>query len=462
MNVFVKKIIRVIPSLFFSFTVFAQVPPPPELISKNNNELNAKFTNWVTKLQIYENTRGTGGTYALGIGSLGSVQPSSEMYIESVNAAYKQALLGAYVSLANKLSEDGLNVSTDMGVDSRSSRGNAIDIQAKRDCEADAKEAYRISQVNLAKEKENKDSFINLLKNKLKSDEQLAKEEIELETPQVDFIHECRYEGETYSQNSTTTSFITDVLSGAGVYASALHNGQLAVVVKRSPTSSAVASTLLNQTMPNVINSNALGEVSDRIDLEFSRQTEVPQGLVGTRLMKLSNGEWALYAFGASQISVDDSFMSGLSSLQDSQVASTRALAELTRFSEFTINFDSLLKELRDVRETKVVSVNMTTGKTRVSTEKDQLLGRILETSFNSQSTLDLKGAELVAMELKEISNASIYIAAYAWSPSIMALNQGARNTQDDAAERAKNTVAPTDNQETSKSSKIIISDENW
>ena len=43
-----------------------------------------------------------------------------------------------------------------------------------------------------------------------------------------------------------------------------------------------------------------------------------------------------------------------------------------------------------------------------------------------------------------------------------MALNQGARNTQDDAAERAKNTVAPTDNQETSKSSKIIISDENW
>jgi hypothetical protein len=159
---------------------------------------------------------------------------------------------------------------------------------------------------------------------------------------------------------------------------------------------------------------------------------------------------------------VDDSFMSGLSSLQDSQVASTRALAELTRFSEFTINFDSLLKELRDVRETKVVSVNMTTGKTRVSTEKDQMLGRILETSFNSQSTLDLKGAELVAMELKEVSNASIYIAAYAWSPSIMALNQGARNTQDDAAERAKNTVAPTDNQETSKSSKIIISDENW
>jgi hypothetical protein len=444
----------IVTAMFFSGASIA-LPQPPEM--NQNDNLAAKFAAWTIQLQIDADSRNTNGTYALGIGALGGVGPESSIYIETVNAAYQQAISEAYIQLAAKLSDDGLIVDTELNVNNKSQTGNALEQKFKRSCETEAKKAYELHKINLVKAEEEKDSFVNLIKNKLKSEEELAKTIEKNELPEKDYIHKCEYEGQQFSQNSTTATVLSDVLSGAGVFASAIHNDQLAGIIKRSPVSAAAASNLLNQNLPANVNDNALAEISEKVKLELKRQFDIPQGLVGTRLTKLTNGEWAIYAYGASQSDRSDTFMPGLSDIQDTQVAQTRALSELARFSEFSVDFDSALQELRDVKEKKIVTVNVTKNKTKITTKKDALIGRIMERSFSSKSTLQLKGAQSVMLENKTVSGTSMYIAAIAWSPSIMAKNQGARNTQDSAVIEKKLSV----NTEKNKS-KIIVVDEDW
>jgi hypothetical protein len=445
----------ILTSMFFSGASIA-LPQPPEI--KQNDNLSAKFSAWTVQLQIDADSRNTNGAYALGIGALGGVGPESSVYIDTVNAAYQQALSEAYIQLATNLSDDGLNVATELNIDQKSQTGNALEQKFKRNCETEAKKVYELHQINLARAEEDKNSFINLIKNKLKSEEELAKEASTTnEIPEKDFIHKCEYEGQEFSQNSTTEEVLADILSGAGVFASAIHNDQLAVIVKRSPNSAAAASSLLNQTLPANVNDNALKEISEKVKLELSRQPDIPQGLVGTRLTKLSNGEWAIYAYGASQSDRSDTFMSGLSDIQDTQVAQTRALAELARFSEFTVDFGSILQELRDVKETKIVTVNLTKGTTRLTTKKDALIGRIMDRSFSSQSSLKLKGSQNVMLANKTVDGTSMYIAAFAWSPSLMSKKQDIRSAQDSAVINKKTTA----NTEKNKS-KIIVVGEDW
>jgi hypothetical protein len=449
------RILKVIlATIFFPGSLIA-MPQPPEMNPDDN--LAVKFSAWTINLQIDADSRNTNGSYAYGIGSLGGVGPESSTYIDTVNAAYQHALSEAYIQLAIKLSDDGLSVDTELNVNSRSGNGNALEQKFKRDCKAEGTKAFDLHKRKLAKAEEDKNSFVNLIKNKLKSEEELAKESMMKEIPEEDFIHKCEYEGQEFTQDSTTATSLSDILSGAGVFASAIHNDQLAVIIKRTPNSAAAASSLLNQTLPTNINDKALSEISDKVKQELSRQPDVPQGLVGTRLTKLTNGEWAIYAYGASQSERSDTFMSGLSDIQDTQVAQTRALSELARFAEFTVDFGSILQELRDIKETKIVTVNVTKDRTKITTKKDALIGRIMERSFSTQSSLQLKGSQNVMLESKTVGGTSMYIAAIAWSPSIMAKNQEVRNMQDSAVFNSKTNL----NTEKIKS-KIIVSDEDW
>lgn len=443
------------------------IPKPPSAPNLGpNDDVISSFNLWANKLQRFFNKNGKKYTVVASFGALGDADPSSSMYIEAVNMAYRQALVAGYKAIAVKISEDGLLNETTSTIDQRSNRGNAIDGQLKEKCRSEAKVKFEEYQFALQKKANDENSFFSLLSNKLKDEETLAREKSAREVPPVDFVHTCEYEGQKFQQTETQNESISEVLSGGRVWASAISNGQLAIILMRSNETAAVASSLKNQVPPSNVNINALDELSLKIQNDLKLNPEIPQGLVGTRLKKLSNGEWAIYSFGASQTTQSsDDFMSGLGGITDSDQATSNSLSELTRFSELNIDFSKFVSSIRDVKQTKLVEVNVTKDRVKMSTRQDQIVGSIIESSFSTSSELNLVGAEQIYLQKHDVNGVSFYLSAYAWSPSIMAVNLGIGKSQANAAENAltTNSTSDLDDADTSDSNNIIIvDDEDW
>ena len=132
------------------------------------------------------------------------------------------------------------------------------------------------------------------------------------------------------------------MLTGGRVWASVLHNSQIGLVLVRSGDTAEVASVLENQMLPAIPLSSASREVKERIKKEMEAYPGIPMGVIGTRMMKLSNGEWALYSFGAAQMGAGggQDTMSRRKNTASSSKASSEALAELSRFSGMKVNWD--------------------------------------------------------------------------------------------------------------------------
>jgi len=452
--------------LLLSANTYSQERPPgpPEL--EANDDVMSEFSLWANQLQRFFNQQGKNYTVVSAVGTLGNTDPSSAMYIESVNMAYRQAMISGYKEIAVKTAENGLNSSTESSIDIRSSRGNAMDGKYKEQCREEAKVRYALYLKDVKEQEEDAGSIFSLLANKLKDDETLAKQKNEAEKPQADFVHTCEYEGAKFEQTEEQIQSISDILSGGRVWASVIHNNQLGIILMRSSETAAVASVLKNQVSPASVNANALDELSKQVIKDLNKYPDFPQSLVGTRMKRLSNGEWAIYGYGATQTTVSsDDFMAGLGAINDADQATANSLAELTRFSELNIDFSRLATSVRDVKQTKVVEVNMSKDTVRLTTRQDNIVGSIVDTSFNASSQLNLVGAEQIYLDKKTVDGMSFYLSAYAWSPSIMGMNQGIRRSQNSAAEQAafsQGITAPDKDKGANKKSRIVINDEDW
>jgi len=442
----------------------AKLPAAPNI--GPDDDVRSEFVMWANKLQRFFNSQGKNYTVVAATGALGNVDPSSSMYIEAVNMAYRQALVSGYKDIAVKISEDGLNLETTSTIDQRRSSGNAVDGQLKEKCRSEAKVKFQEHQAALQKKLDDESSFFGLLTNKLKDEETLSREKAQRDLPAEDFVHTCEYEGAKFAQTESQNQSISKVLSGGRVWASTISNNQLAIILMRSNDTAAVASSLKNQVSPSKVNINALEEISLKVENDLNRNPKIPQGVVGTRLKKLSNGEWAIYAFGASQTTQSsDDFMAGLGSITDSDQASSNSLSELTRFSELNIDFSRFASSVSDVTETKRIEVNLTKDRVNVKTSRDRIVGSIIESSFSTSSELNLVGAEQIYLKKHNINGMSFYLSAYAWSPSIMALNLGIGASHENAAESALtiNSASDLDVEDDSGSNNIIImDDEDW
>ena len=429
-------------------SAFAQERPPVLPALGPGEDLSTAMSNYAFDLQMFFDMQGANYSVATGIRPVTQRGQGSKVAIIDLQLAYKSALLQAYSDLASQLDPDGVDITTTDTVNGQMSEGDALKDSLIAQCKDDASVAHdkhkRKIERKQAKRLEEESSLSSQFFNAIKSDEVLEAERAERERvispPQEpDFIFTCEAPGDTYVQASTVQESISDSLSGGRIWASYLHEGQLAVVLVRSGDTAEVAAVLKNQMAPANPNTAALREVSERIHKEMDAYPGMPMGIVGTRMMRLSNGEWALYAFGAAQEEKKPtSSMGALKKSMSGNKANTQALAELSRFSGLMINKDIATTQIKTDGKSFVIEVNVTRDTHKFTTKQDPSLGEVINFSFSGKSDLQLVGAQAVFNQLFETNDGMSYrLQAVAWSPSIMAGNLQKRASQDAQAENA-------------------------
>jgi len=453
----------------FSIVVQAETAKPPVINEvKVGQDLNSELSSYATKLKNFFRSEGANYSVAYGIGVMSVTNKSDSMYMQSVTDAYKQALIDAYIKLAIQNNPNGLDVITDDNGGLSAQKGNAFKSKVIKECREEA----LLAQSRKAKEDEEKaaekESMWNALKERIRYGEQEKEANLKTETVQQDFIHICHKDGPSFSQASFRSESLEDVLSGGRVWASVLHGQQLGLVLLRSPDTSAIASVLKNQRKPSSINRAALNEVTEAIENEISDYgATIPYGVVGTRMKKLSNGEWSIYSYGAYQtLSEGGDFMSAVMMSSDASSAAEEARAELSRFSQLSLSKTSSNENIRAVEQSYKVEVNLTKDTSKVSLNEKTTMGAIINRVWSAQSDLQLVGSEEIFTRSFSDGPLKYYLSVVAWSPSIMAMNMGDRSLQEAAADAAlrnpTSSKSTQSDQVTNGSSKVLIPNQDW
>ena len=446
-------------------------PPAPKL--DESSDINQEFSEWRSDLQGFfdENAQDKNYTVAYGVGQLDSDDPASSRYIGSVTDAYKMALIQAYVNLSIQINPNGLNITTSDTQTLRLAEGDALRDAHIARCRNGAHAAYqkhlRKLEKDLEEDEAEKNSLLGSLAARLRNEEPEQPGSKEQQSPE-DFVHTCHYEGESFSQTSSQNEQLEDVLSGGRVWATVLHKGSLGLILLRSSETAAMASTLKNQVPPSTVNRNAFGEIKQNINEELSNFEGIPHGIVGTRMMRLSNGEWAIYAYGAAQTirsSGGQGFMANIRRGAKAGNSLQQARAELSRYSSLVINYGSGLDEIREVKQRWRIDCNVTRDECKRRMDEEQTFGEIVTRSFTARSDLKLVGSEEVFTTSIQDGPLTYYLAVQAWSPSLMAKNMGARSGQEAAAEnaaRGANSNRSGRDAGAKSESEVIILNEDW
>lgn len=413
-------------------------PTIPDLNESSN--LVSEFSTWRTDLQAFFDGQSADYAVSYGIGNLDTTDKSSSRYIDSVMAAYKQALIDAYVRISQQLNPDGINIGTGDETDTNVAKGDLFRDSEVDRCRVEANDAYQEHQRKVLEKQEERDSLLGVIKARVRGDEPRNNSEgAEQETKPANFIHSCFVDGPSFTQTGIETAQIEDVLSGGRIWATVVHKDKLGLILVRSSETAEVASVLKNQLEPASVNTKALPELRERINAELAQYEGIPQGVVGTRMVRLSNREWAIYAYGAAQTlgKSGGGFMESVIESEDMLNAQQEALSELSRFSGLAIDFERIKKEVRQVKQRWRIDCNVTKDTCDRKMDEESTFGAVLNTSFSARSDLRLVGSEPIFT--KEFADGPLkyYLAVQAWSPSIMAKNMNNRKTQDTAAEDA-------------------------
>jgi hypothetical protein len=199
-----------------------------------------------------------------------------------------------------------------------------------------------------------------------------------------------------------------------------------------------MARTLRLQNNPSRILNSAREEVRNRVKskLDNLQAGDIP---AGTRMMRLSNNEWAIYAFGATQVTTANSgsFMGSVQQNSDRQQSISSAQAELSRFSSLSIGFTEQSDQIASIRATYRIEYNVTQDSfSQPQMEVTEAFGNIVNSVFSARSSLNLKGSRIVDTRLVPGNEMDYYLSVVAWSPSIMASQLDDRSIQDSTTGR--------------------------
>jgi hypothetical protein len=464
-------------SILSSFLIFPraglsndEVPPSiPDL--ESNTDLASAFSNWSEDLQSFFSKKGRGYTVVYGIGALDTTDRGSSRYIESIQAAYKQALMDAYTRLSTATNPGGISIATSDKSNLSRSTGNAMPDRIDTECRQEAQKAYQAHLLKEKKDRERRESLLGSIAARIRGEKPPA--ESNQAEPKPDFIHTCLRPGPTFEQVSKQNQQLTDILSGGRIWASVVHNNQLGIILMRSPDSSEVAKVLRNQLAPARIHASAADEVRSRVREELRQfDGKATFGNVGTRMMKLSNGEWAIYSFGASQVVSTGSggFMAAVTQDSNRQQSIAEAQSELARFSSLSLTFNNQSEEVRSVRTTYRLEYNVTKDTVNQKVDEKETFGAIINTLYSSKSSLTLRGSRDVSTQLLKADGLDYYLSVVAWSPSIMASQLADRSRQDSAGDEAARSGryqvpgvdrSPKDSS-SSGPSRIILPKQDW
>ena len=469
------KLFKVLAFVFtasISSVNFANDSIPPSIPDLNEgSDLATEFSNWSMDLQSFFSNRSKGITVVYGIGAMDTVDKNSSRYVESINAAYKQALLNAYLNLASATNPSGLDVQSSDSISNSSSSGDALLDAITEECKLEASKAYDIYLQEVKNEKIAKESLSGSIASRIRGEVPSTNEESNVTEP--DFIYSCSKEGPSFEQYSSQTQTISDVLSGGRVWASVLHKNQLGIILMRTPDSSEIAKVLQSQLEPAKVLKTAFDEVKNRVDDELSiYENNIPYGMVGTRMMRLSNSEWALYAFGASQVASSASssvFMNSISQDTSRQQSIAEAQTELARFSSLSLDYSNQSKDIRNIKVVYSIEVNTTQNTFTRKIDQEQTFGKIIEKSYSASSQLTLRGSSTLKTKLIKDDSLDYYLSIVAWSPSIMASQLSDRAVQESSGSEAirsgrynSEKTSETSEDTSSQKSKIIIPSQDW
>lgn len=453
--------------LSLSGSVLANGPPnPPSLEGRSLENVLDQYSN---DLQEFYLDNGRRATVTSGVAYLKVSDRNSSEYLNAIDLAYKSALTGAYARMATRLSRSGTQAETNDEITQRGTSENVARQMALTQCLDEAETAFarhqRQSEASERAKEQEKDSLLGLVKERLKTEERRAQDEQILaeqaqEVPE-DFVYECEIPGDIDMMVSGSEQSVTDILSGGRVWASFLHDNQVGVVLVKTDDSSELAYILENQIAPSQVLGTARQEVRERIMQELEMQPGIPEGIVGTRMMRLSNNEWAVYAFGAGQINQSSSGMQGLANDMARSAAEQRATAELSRFSGLMIDSTQAMQQIDLTEQKYIVEVNVTRGTHRVTKDETSMIGQMISRSQSTSSNINLLGAEPIMSRKIESDDVSFYLSSIAWSPSIMAINTGDRAAFDNAGPDAAMGKS-ADGEEAPKDSKVRILNRDW
>jgi hypothetical protein len=359
-----------------------------------------------------EELNAAGRNYVLGYGlSAINGQPGTETYVTAISMAYQQALINAYVHLAQKIGAD--KIATETSANNITSTGNAESLVD------DCVQKYKAEEAAAAAENE---SFIGVVKDAIKETSGLNDKEASAAS-KLDEVYECTEILEGREIENIITRSVTDVFSGTRVIQTVVHDGSLGVVAGFSPETMDVARTLKNQNASTNPISTAKSEIRAWVNTQVEKQTGSKLGLVGARMKKLSNGEWAVIGFGlaeASKASGGSSVLARQKKQLQRKKGGLNSVAELSRFSGSSIFFEA--KDRTSDSATKTITNTLREGGSSISQKVKEAVISTYQESTKLSSNLTLKGASSVYSKLHTDANSgsSFYISAHAWSPSML------------------------------------------
>lgn len=435
-----KKLSLILVSAFMALPQLAtanerQMPVLDEI--QPNDDLATVLSNRSEELQDFFSRDRRGFTVVYGIGSLDTVDTSSGRYVESVQSAYKQALVDAYTNMSRAINPNGIALTTTDNVNLSRSTGNAIQDRILNECKDEAQKAHNLHLSKEEAERKRRESLIGSIAARIRGDK---KEEQDPQTSaaKADFIYVCKKQGPTFDQFSQQTQTLADVISGGRILESVIHQNQLGIILVRAPEYTEMARALRLQNNPSRILNSAREEVRNRVksELDTLESGDIP---VGTRMMRLSNNEWAIYGFGAMQVTTANSgsFMGSVQQNSDLQQSISSAQAELSRFSSLSIGFTDQAEQIRSVRVTYRIDYNVTQDTSTFQMDETEAFGSIVNTIYSARSSLSLKGSRTVDTRLVQGDGIDYYLSVVAWSPSIMASQLNDRSIQDSTTGRS-------------------------
>jgi len=367
-------------------------------------------------------------------GGMGTItgDKGSQIYLDDLYLGYRQAMAAAYVKLV--MQKAGVQLMDEFKSDEQKIKGH-------RPSNADQCRKKFISDKEQKKDDDN--SFLGILKNKLIG----KKEQDEKDKEKFDEIIKCDAIGDSRETGVKVGKIASGSLSGIRVFETFIKGNTIAVIIGSNSETNQIAGALKQQRTPSKINLNVEQEVDDIVEKwlsEFEKaQQGPPFGMIGTRMKKLSNGEWLVVGIGVAQMEEENDEMSAWSNSMSIEGAQTLALNELNRFAYASISSKYATEIEKTVNNVITDTLNMSKNgeKESISERMENALRKIMTRKINQESKnfirspYDAYGAEYLGGNGAPFD---FYLSIYAWSPSLMELQSRRGKANDRAFEQGK------------------------
>ncbi|CAA0117957.1 hypothetical protein [Zhongshania aliphaticivorans] len=409
----------------FSVLIYTSATLGAQLNIDENTSLFDAIEDYQFQMESELLAQGKNYHMAYGIAGIAGAKGSTA-YVTSVNTAYQFALAQAYAQLAGELGAEMISAETSVNVTSTGGPAEAL----VADCEEQHKVAKQDTQTN--------ESFLDVVKGAIRS--LTSSDEEKAEKSKLESIIDCTSTTDRRLITDVVSRSVNDSFSGARIVQSVIHQGQLGVIIGLSSETAEVAGVLSSQQSSAKTNLGAKAEIQQWVRNQLDAQTGSVLGLVGSRMTKLSNGEWAVVGFGiapASEPSASN-VMNSSRIQSERKISETNAIRELARFSNMAVAH-KLDQSTKDDTHA-YVQKHIEDGSSTVSQLQKNVILSQLEQAYKTQTTLRLKGAsKVVAKKYSDDgSGVDFYLTAYAWSPSMLSAAEQFRSETSSAFDKGK------------------------